>query len=115
MNCVSDVESGNESSPAGSIPTGSIPTGWITVMKKPKIMSNREAFQLQRRYDIMGLAAVLTSPVSIGMQRRGWKFSRVVKGTEPPSTEPLTSNEKMLPVGNKWGDSVVFYLPESEN
>ena len=105
---------------------------WITVVKKPRLISPREAFQLQRQYDIMGLAAALTSPLALGLQRRGWKFNRVIRGNEgnaatgpsdgslsvnhpsegSPSSEggfDGSPNEKIIPVGNKWGDLIVFY------
>ena len=97
--------------------------GWTVVTRKKKTLSpkntevlitRQQAFALQKKLDIAGLAPTLVSPESQNLQYDGWKFHSVHKGTESgldiPEQNPALKYT-WIPVGNKWNDIVVFSKP----
>jgi hypothetical protein len=81
---------------------------WIPVRAhKARIISKEKAYRLQKSLDIAGLATFLLSDESQIIQREGWGYSRVVK-KEDVLTEIDENRTLLVPIGNKWGDCVLF-------
>lgn len=87
---------------------------WVEVKGKTKRnkserMNEKEAMELQRKFDIEGFAKAMMSKESIDLQREGWIFSRVstFEGPVPPGEYPEEETSE-IEVGNKWGDILVY-------
>jgi len=87
--------------------------------KKPRYITERQAFNLQKQLDIMGLAKVLLSIESKNLQTDGWYFVDVLRGKDPDETDGVStepqSDALVVPEGctwllipNKWNDKAVF-------
>jgi hypothetical protein len=93
--------------------------------KRDHLITRTQAFAYQKNLDIAGLQPALLSQESQNLQNDGWKFDSVHRGTDGQISFPTFDCGKKytwIPVGNKWGDIVVFSkpsrlpsIPETEN
>ncbi len=85
------------------------PDEWQPVAKPKRdtrhYMKQGRALQLQKELNVAGFAAAMISPEARRLQDTGLVYARVLRGDEEPALGP---GEVSLPVGNKYGDAIVF-------
>jgi hypothetical protein len=81
---------------------------FTTLQKEiPHIMMPGHIRKIQRKINIDNLAEKLLSDEWIEYQRKGWAYERVIKPDETGNI-PDGDGYDILPLGNKWGDIVLF-------
>lgn len=73
----------------------------------PHLMMPGHIRKIQRKINIDDLSERLLSDEWIEYQRKGWVYEKVIKPDETGNI-PDTDEYDILPLGNKWGDVVLF-------
>lgn len=84
----------------------------VVVDEAGNTIDRAQAHRLQRELDITGLAQSLLSPEITELCLDGWRYVKVLKGTDAATEQRPQDTDGVqylaIDVGNKWEDRILF-------